>query len=568
MLKFDVRSILFLPLWAACLDSEPPVTYAAELAELTAVSATIDAVATHYEVQLDLNNAGLRVDVTLRAQTAGDCVSVPMRIQATRVAINGVETTRVTVDNNVMTACDPAGVGYAAGTDVVLAVIGQEPIGTVQGTDIGFKFHGDVNTTQYAYMLSWVQGCDLHGPCDTRPATFASYHFGVTHPANYQVLCPGTVTRSSATFTDCRFDFWGPSYSTHGLVARSPAWTESTLGTSAGVTLKLYTGNDTAIAQQLDVTAISGSFAWLANTFGAYPYGNELRIVNAPTVWQGFEHPGLVVLQSELTSQDVNYVNDLRHVAIHELAHQWAGNQATLAGTYDFVWKEAMAEYLTYVYEDQALSPNVGAASRRSWKNAAAGASYFPVPMDRPQLLEYFGDAYGAGPMVLFRQLEVMFGRAAVLNGIRALIGSGTPRAWSIADVQAALSQAVGADLTTYFNSWVYGSGSPAWPTATAEFAETAPGSQTWSVHVNVTSVSNGTPPGCAFHVRLWDATRSAWADVGFNNGANGGEYAPSAPLMLRFTPASAEVDPDDECLVYDASVPMQSRFVARPMIF
>src|SRR5690606_8409070 len=145
-----------------------------------------------------------------------------------------------------------------------------------------------------------------------------------------------------------------------------------------------------------------------------YPYGDELRVVTGPTYWSGFEHPGNIVLDDGLDRpMSSRYSRPVAHVLNHEIAHQWAGDQTTLADTYDFVWKEAMAEYLSYVYEDEAGIPNEALVTARAWKAFANGAAYYPVPEDatRPTLLQYYGEVYGPGPMILFRQLESLASR-------------------------------------------------------------------------------------------------------------------------------------------------------------
>ena len=57
---------------------------------------------------------------------------------------------------------------------------------------------------------------------------------------------------------------------------------------------------------------------------------------------------------------------------------QWAGDQTTLAGTYDFVWKESMAEYLSYVYEDMTSTRPTACARPRRWKAVGDGAAVLP----------------------------------------------------------------------------------------------------------------------------------------------------------------------------------------------
>src|SRR5690606_23155931 len=107
------------------------------------------------------------------------------------------------------------------------------------------------------------------------------------------------------------------------------------------------------LAPRLDVDEHKAFTAWMVENFGPYPYGNELRFAVGPTYWNGFEHPGNIILNDRLNTGGIgeSFSNPLAHTTSHEIAHQWAGDQTTLADTYDFVWKEAMAEYLVYAHQ-------------------------------------------------------------------------------------------------------------------------------------------------------------------------------------------------------------------------
>ncbi len=523
--------------------------------------------ATHYDVALDLSTRKTKVDVTLHTVSDGDCVSIGMRTSgADAVSLGGTPAAHLALADGKLTACDGAGHGFASGSDVVLSVATEVPATTLGMMDVGFSTQTDAAGGLFTYLVSWLNGCDRHGPCDARPDAFATYRFVVTHDATTQVLCPGVLVETP-TQTTCSFDYaGGPTYSTYGLMARSPAWTKLPLGDWNGVTATLYDRPGSMIATKLDSAQIGGQFTWLADKFGGYPYGHELRFAVAPTYWAGFEHPGNVALGDFLGTSPSSYSDGLQHTVMHELVHMWAGDQATLAGTYDFVWKEAMAEYLTFVYEDTHLAPGVGQATATYWKGIAPRSKHFPVPEDqpRPELAAYYGDAYGPGPMILFRQLEAMYGRDKVLDALVALIGTGHARVLSVADVQTALEVATGHDLEKYFQAWMYGSGIPTYPVATASFEEATPGA--WRVRGATTS-ADGVERGCAFHVRLLGAGGVAAGesvDVPFSNGPDGGEYPTPDPVTLSWVPVSLVVDPLHECLVYTPAMleaPPPARF-------
>ena len=294
--------------------------------------------------------------------------------------------------------------------------------------------------------------------------------------------------------------------------------------------------------------------------FGPFPFGAELRYAIAPTYWWGFEHPGNIVLSNTLGQPSVAYADDLHHCAMHEAAHMWAGDQVTPASSADFAWKESMVEYLTFAYEDETAGAATSQVTAQYWKDAAAVANYYPVPGDGKTLWETYSDAYGAGPLVFFRQLEAMYGRDAVMSAIGSVLGS--PRTLAIDQLQAALEAATGAALAGYFDAWVRGTGAPAWPTAQVATADAGGGAVTVTVTL---TTADSTPRGCAFHVRLKDAG-TAYLDVAFDAGPDGTALQP-ATVTPGFVVAAAELDPLNECLVYQAGAKRSARRVPRPWI-
>jgi len=502
----------------------------------------------HYQIDLDLATRDAVVGVRFQAATAGNCLTIGFRpAAAMAVAFDGQAAATATVENGQLRACDPE--GYPAGATAVLSVQATVPAETWASSDVGFIRKADLAGGTYTSLISWIGGCDRHGPCDARPGQFPTYTFVVHHDAATQVLCPGEVT-SGETETTCNFDFpAGPTYSTYGLMARSPAWTLKELGDWGGIRAVLYDVPGSRTDVRFPVTEASGILAWLSDRFGAFPYGRELRFVVGPTYWAGFEHPGNIALSQNLATGRSWYSDGLIHTTLHEIVHQWAGDQATLRDTYDFVWKEAMAEYLSFVYEDEHMAAGVADTTAAAWKVFSKTSRFHLVPDERPPLLTYYGDVYGPGPLILFRQLEVMYSRAAVLEALDALIGTGEPRALSVADVEGALSNATNAHLGFYFTAWVHGTGAPAWPRATVTVTPAAPVGR-WTVGVSTTT-ADGVARGCAFTVRVTGGGQSA--DLHFSNGPDGGEFTPQT---VGFEPTDWVIDPRRECLVYDAREP------------
>lgn len=495
----------------------------------------------HYDYAIDFRTREATATLTVEASGSGHCIVIPFAPEdVDRVTIDG-ERAHVTLDDGVMSAC---GRMLDAETVALVArlVVPDEKLSL---SDVGFSTFEDIDGNDVTYLLSWVDECDRHGPCDSSPSAFATYRFSIAHDPAQQVLCPGTISTPEPDLTVCDFTHaGGPTYSTFGAIAGQ--WTETSLGSWGGVDVALFDLPATGIAAALQTSSLEAFVIWMEGTFGEYPYGSELRLVTANTYWSGFEHPGNIVLSDGLATAQSSYLDPLTHVTLHEISHQWAGDETTLASTYDFVWKEAMAEYLSFVFEDENLAPGTAQTTAGAWKNWAAGAAHPLVPDYSPELFEYYGEVYGPGPMVLFRQMEGMFGRAAVISALQELLGS--PRAISVADVRDALETTTGASLDGYFDAWVYGSEAPAWPEATIGVTDAGAGDVELAVSL---STADAVPRGCAFTVTLVGTSGNAY-DVPLDFGPDGGAIAPQT-VTPGFDVTGTLLDPYYECLVFPA---------------
>lgn len=492
----------------------------------------------HYDYDLDIPARRGSARLRLRVTAAGDCVSLPFRpATAAEVTLDGVAARDVVVEGGRITACEPTGRGYAVGSTVTFAA-GSSVAGTatLRNTQVGFTSRPDAAGGTFTYLLSWVGQCDRFAPCDNDPGVFATYHFNVTHADGVRVFCPGTITPVDATRTECDFRFaGGPTYSTFGVMA-GQRWVEHDLGRAGSVALTLYDLPGTGVAAALDAARVRGMVEFMSGRFGAYPYGDALRFVVAPTTWAGFEHPGNIALSETLAR------GNPEHTTFHEIAHQWAGDQTTLASVRDFVWKEAMAEYLSFVYESTRVGEARGLTTARIWKDASRTLANHPVPRASVPINEFYGSAYGPGPMVLFRQLEVRYSRDTVLRALADVLGR--PRALSLDDLRRALEARTSASLEAYVNGWLVGDGPPSWPTVRVARNTAADGP------VTVTVNPRGTGRGMMFVVRV-EGAGGERLDVPVDLGIDG-----SGPTVVTARPGfvvtRVTVDPDAQALVYE----------------
>ncbi|MBL9021104.1 MAG: hypothetical protein JNL21_02840 [Myxococcales bacterium] len=508
---------------------------------------------TRYDLQVDLAAKAARSTLAVEVEPpGGDCFSAPSELPATAARFDGtdLDPSGISHDGAALRVCGP---GLSPGPHTIgadVALVSQ----TFHGLDVGLSETPDFAGNTFSYLLSWVGGCDHFGPCDDDPSRLAHFTIEIDHAPGAVALCPGTLVAGSTT-TRCELTGTpAPTYSAYAAMT-NPGWVRTPFVTAAGVEVVFYEAAGGTIAASLDSVSVSDFLDWITTTLGPMPYGDELRVAGAPTVWLGFEHPANIVLYEEIGEIETSYQDTAMHVFMHEVIHQWAGNRTTLASAQDFAWKEAIAEYLAFVFERDARPAGEAEASLAYWDDISLQAAYHVRPEDEPPppVDEFYGDVYGPGPMLLFVQLEPLIGADKVLAGIARFLQDGG--AASVEALQAALEAESGADLQPYFDAWVFGSGAPSYPSFTVSTADAGGGMLT----VTVTQAQGGAPLPCVVEVDVAGATSTATAVVDFGLDPSMTEVSVTIPFAEAVV--STSVDPRHK--VVDAPVGLD--LVSRP---
>lgn len=509
---------------------------------------TIPGKVARYDYVFDEDALTVDSALTLNVEApGGDCTDFESKVPTTGdVTWNGDLATNATLDADVLHVC---GEGLAEGSLVVKAPTTYAKK-KYFGLDVGFSRKTNLAGGDFFYLLSWVGGCANFGPCDSDPGTLSEFHIDVKHAAGTTVLCPGKLTPGDTT-TRCDIDgTLAPTYSAVGF-ASDAMWKKKPFMKANGVDWTFYEVPGGSLSQSLDPAKMSEFFGWITALLGPYPYGDELRFAGAPTAWLGFEHPANIVLLEDLDKLVTDYANSLQHITMHETTHQWAGDRSTIATASDFVWKEATAEYLPYVFEDEHIDAQTSAASLAYWDGVSLLSQHYPRPTDDPPLAvnTFYGDVYGPGPMVLYVQMEALLGRDKVLAGIQSFLKE--PGARSVDDLRAAMEAASGKDLKPYFDAWVFGKGAPEWPTMKIETSQV--GSE---VTVTITQQNaSGKIYPCVVEVEVDGASTKTSAKIDF--GLDPQSEIASAKVTLMEPVMSTVLDPNHKLIAREAVAPI-----------
>ena len=259
---------------------------------------------TDYDFTFDLDSRAAHATVTAVVDTAGDCFTLPLRAtpDTTTAKVDGAAAT-ATVDDSAhtVTLC---GAGDDAGATMTLDLdehgrarrCSRRARSATPSTNRRRR-QPVLLPRQLGVRLRSVRA--VRQP--PRPVRDLSLH--VTHPAGVTVRCPGTITEDSDDRDRVRLHVRRRPDATRRSASprRSRGWTRPTRACGAASTSRSTTARTTGIAAR-DRHRVERRLrrpSWSRRS-GPFPFGSELRVLTAPTYWNGFEHPGNIVLDDSL----------------------------------------------------------------------------------------------------------------------------------------------------------------------------------------------------------------------------------------------------------------------------
>jgi hypothetical protein len=190
--------------------------------------------------------------------------------------------------------------------------------------------------------------------------------------------------------------------------------------------------------------------------FGPYPY-TELDVVQTATTAGGIEYPGLVVIAGRLYD-DPGRAQFFEGATVHEVAHQWWYNVVGNDQVNDPWLDEALTQYSTYFYYDQAYGkPGVEGAVgswRSRWERVGEAEMPIGLPVAAYSDGEYSAIVYGRGPLFLIA-LRDRIGADRMAELLRRYYAE---YAWKIAtpdDFRRMAEEVSGQNLDDLWARWV-----------------------------------------------------------------------------------------------------------------
>ncbi|GAA1139709.1 M1 family metallopeptidase [Nocardioides aquiterrae] len=150
------------------------------------------------------------------------------------------------------------------------------------------------------------------------------------------------------------------------------------------------------------------------------------------------------------------------YVVVHELAHQWYGDSVSVHNWRDIWLNEGFATFTAWLWSEKHHEGSAKQLFHQSWRTFPSDDPFWKVKVGNPGAHnEFNGAVYVRGAMAL-QALRTRIGNAAFMTVMRTWAaehqyGNGTVRQY------IALAESVsGADLTSFFDAWLYTGRRPA----------------------------------------------------------------------------------------------------------
>jgi len=418
-----------------------------------------DAHVHHYDVALtvDPERAHLSGHARLAVTEAGDGLSLSFaNLRVDSLHVNGRPAAFNQRGDAVQVSTGPA---QADTLTVDVWYVGSPQVGlsqdTVEGQPLLFtdNWPDDVR--------GWLPG--THHPA--RPATLA---LTLSSPAGLEAVASGesiSRTRDAETLrTQWSLATPVPTY-TFGFAVGPFTTAVDRAALSDGALLIEYyllsESNDPIIPLPRMVDAIT----FFDEILGPYPFAS-LAVVQLTHPYAGMEFAAMPSVQAALFDEPGGtWTHTAEAVAVHEVAHQWAGN-AWSAGDWRDLWLvEGLATYLTALFyaavdgEEDALTKL--ASLREQLPAREAQQPLYPEDPVAPDA-HLTRDVYNRGALVL-HHLHEEIGADAFSSVLRRLFSD--PGAPLTTDrLEDVVDEVADIDAGTFFASYVYGSTLPPAP--------------------------------------------------------------------------------------------------------
>ncbi len=336
-----------------------------------------------------------------------------------------------------------------------------------QQTPAGNPIIATLSEAFYAYTWWPAKEGDVGQPGDMRDK--ATFDLAITAPAALTSVSNGMLQGIDTLSGNRRRFRWSTDYPQAIYLAAFGssvynAWTVNhTLldGRTMPVQFYIYPESDTP-ENRAGWEVCLPAMDVFESLFGPYPFSNEKYGMYQFPANGGMEH-------QTMTGQGVF----LDYVSVHELAHQWWGDDVTCQTWSDIWLNEGFATYSEALFEEfrpgSSGSPALYLAMAQRRPSNVAGMVYRTDTSSNTPIFSG-NSVYRKGAWVV-HMLRTVLGDQVFFESLRAYRATYQGSAATTVQFRDSVEQTTGRDLDRFFDQWVFGIGAPAFAYGAQSFS-------------------------------------------------------------------------------------------------
>jgi aminopeptidase N len=262
-------------------------------------------------------------------------------------------------------------------------------------TDPDGSIEGWVPTGDGAFVVGEPQGSPAWFPSNDTPDDKATYDVHVTVPSGLTAVSNGDLVRAHSSGGRTTFDWHqGRPMSTYLAFATTGVFQITRGVTPGGIPWLNAVDPSQAAKARVPLAKLPAMLDFFASVYGRYPWSSGGALVdNAPEVGYALE---------TTTRPEFDRAPDELTLA-HELAHQWFGDDVTLARWRDIWLNEGFAEWSSWFWSEHTGQTSAQQFFDRFYATNAKNTAFWnPPPGDPGDAADIFDESiYERGAMTL-----------------------------------------------------------------------------------------------------------------------------------------------------------------------
>jgi peptidase M1-like protein len=212
--------------------------------------------------------------------------------------------------------------------------------------------------------------------------------------------------------------------------------------------------------------------AFMARSFGPYPFDTAGGIVS-PAL---FDFALETQTRPTYNTGFFGWQDIADSTVVHELAHQWYGDNVSIKQWKDTWLNEGFATYAQWLWSEHEGRTSAQGQFDYSYSEIPADDSSWNTPLADPGVDGALGGAvYGRGAMAL-QALRMTVGDSAFFKILKTWTAERSGGNGNSHDFAALASRVAGRDLSGFFTAWVFSAGKPPYPGASGPNAKVTAG--------------------------------------------------------------------------------------------